>query len=805
MQTVPVSRPTPPTLPGFSPDPAPPPPAPVRARKTKPAAPDSAAAGQTFAAIAEIAVAAQLDALTYGIPDLLRPLVQPGGCVTVPVRGRVQTGVVLQVLPVTALAFDPAKLRPVLAVPDAALVLPSDLLATVQFVARYYHAPVGMAARLAMPAAARRTGLGDDTRAERHLPWVGATFLRPWPDDLPRKVVRLLHRIEAEGALPLADLRRKTKPEGDSAEGKRDSVPAALLDDLTAQGLIRQWQERVLRDPLGLRNPVASDHPPVLHRDQALAVATLIAAAQTHQFSAHLLHGVTGSGKTEVYLHLIAAALQAGQGAIVLVPEIALTPQLVQRFRARFGDQVAALHSAMSEGERLDQLDRVQSGARRIVVGPRSALFAPVSNLGVIVVDECHDASYKQQSGLRYHARDVALVRAQQAQAVCVLGSATPGCEEWHLQQAGKLALHSLPERALNASLPSAEVIDLRQADRLREFEADRPSLISVQLADAIADTVRRGEQVMLLHNRRGFATSMLCRRCGAPAQCPECAVALTLHKSHGRLRCHWCDLSLPAQMSCPTCGAGDLIGVGAGTERIEATLSAHLLPLLPQVRIARFDRDTASGQRLLDTLAKFRDRDLDVLVGTQMLAKGHDFPAVTLVGVLLAEEGLRVPDFRATERTFQLITQVAGRAGRGNRPGRVLIQTYQPDHFAVSAALRHDLPGFIAAELAARQSAHMPPFCYLALLEARHADPYLARTTLQTAVDALRSWGGEVRGPVNAAVAKVRDIWRVHALVRSTDRKGLHMALARLRSEVLPGLPQAVALTIDVDPASFS
>ena len=793
-------HPPPPQLPGLFAAPKP-----ARKPRQKPVAPESAGAGQAFTHCAEIAVAAQLEALTYGIPLPLAALVVAGICVAVPVRGRIQTGVVLQVLPITSCAFDVAKLRPILAVPDSALVLPPDLLATVLFVARYYHAPVGQAARLAMPAAARRTGLGDDTRAERNVAWVGATYLRPWPAALPRKVVRLLHRIEAEGALPVADLRRKTPQEATETEPGRQSVSAELLTDLASQGLIRQWHERLLRDPLGLRDPVPQDMPPTLHRDQALAVTALTDAVATQQFSAHLLHGVTGSGKTEVYLHTIAVALATGRGAIVLVPEIALTPQLVQRFRARFGDQVAALHSAMSEGERLDQLDQVQSGARRIVIGPRSALFAPVANLGVIVVDECHDASYKQQSGLRYHARDVALIRGQQAKAVCVLGSATPGCEEWQLHQAGKLQLHSLPERALHASLPDAQLVDLRHADRLREFEADRPSLISVQLADAIAETVQRGEQVMLLHNRRGFATTMLCRRCGAPAECPECAVALTWHKGHGRLRCHWCDLSQPIGISCPFCGAADLIGIGAGTERIEATLSQHLLPLLPGVRIARFDRDTASGQRLLDTLGKFRDRQLDVLVGTQMLAKGHDFPAVTLVGVLLAEEGLRVPDFRATERTFQLITQVAGRAGRGDRPGRVLIQTYQPDHFAIAAALRHDLPGFVASELRARQLANMPPFCHLALLEARHADPNLARHTLQKAVDALRSWGGEVRGPVNASVAKVRDIWRVHALVRAVERKPLHMALARLRAEILPQLPAAVDVTIDVDPASFS
>lgn len=811
----------PPSLPGF--DPSPPPAAGSAAegerttavvrkarsapRTTHAAAlgQDAAPAGQAYAQCAEVAVAAQVEALTYGVPAPLANVVAPGLCVTVPLRGRAATGVVLAVRPIAEAGELRDKLRPVLAVPDEATRMPADLLATLRFAADYYHAPIGQCARLALPAALRRTGMGEDQRAERQQDWVAATYLRPWPLDLPKAHIRLLHRIEAESALPVAELRKKAPVDSSDGAGK---VAAAtrVLQGLADKGLVRLWQQRVLRDPLGLREAAVPDVAPALTADQGPVVAALLRAVAARQYSGHLLFGVTGSGKTEVYLRLIGAALEQGRGAIVLVPEIALTPQLVQRFRSRFGDQVAALHSAMSEGERLDQLDRVQRGHRRIVVGPRSALFAPMPGLGVVVVDECHDGSYKQAHGVRYQARDLALVRARAAQAVCVLGSATPACEDWQLHAAGKLALHELPSRAVAARMPAVALVDLRTAPRLRDIDgAAGLSLLSEPLVQAIGDTVARGEQAMVLHNRRGFATAMLCRVCGSTAECAECAVALTWHKRQGRLRCHWCDLSLPDEANCPSCGASNLIGVGAGSERVEATLAEALRPRLPRVRIARFDRDTASGQRLMDTLAAFRAGEIDVLVGTQMLAKGHDFPRVTLVGVVLAEEGLRVPDFRATERTFQLLTQVAGRAGRGDRPGVVIVQTYKPDHPAITAALQHDARGFADAERAARQRAHMPPYAYLALFETSHADPNLARGALRQVAEALRQWGADVRGPVAASVSRVRDVWRFHALVKTADRQALHRHLQRALREVAPSLPAAVGLTVDVDPGAFA
>lgn len=783
-------------------------------RTARPAAPASSAAGQRFDTVADVAVAQYGDPLSYGVPAALQEAVLAGVRVAVPLRGKLQVGVVLRLRPAAEVAELADKLRPIAALADDAPPLPHELLATLGFVARYYQSSVGQAVRLALPAVLRHTGVGDDTAPVKEEAWIGATFVRPWPHDLSKPAIRTLQRIETEGALPVATLRKKSPAErppvdttpvaGDGAgpAQRRKSVPQTLLDDLQARGLVRQWTERVLRDPLGLRQPVPRDSAPLLRPGQQAAADHLTAAVREQRFAGVLLHGVTGSGKTEVYLALVQAVLAAGRGAIVLVPEIALTPQLVTRFRARLGDQVAALHSAMSEGERFDQFSQIASGQRRVVVGPRSALFAPVPELGAIVVDECHDSSFKQGSGVRYHARDVALYRAQQAGAVCVLGSATPGCEELLLAQTGKLTRLDLHERASGGQLPSVRLIDLKTAERLREPGEDRPSLLSRELAEAVAQTVARGEQVMLLHNRRGFATSLICQGCGAALECPDCAISLTYHKAQGRMRCHACDYSLPLSASCSVCGSHNHLPVGAGTERIEQTLAA----LYPQLRIARFDRDTASGQNLLSILERFGRRELDVLVGTQMLAKGHDFAAVTLVGVLLAESGLLIPDFRASERTFQLLTQVAGRAGRADLPGQVLVQSFQPEHPAIATALRHDFDAFAAAEQAERRLQRQPPYVHMALLETRHEDAERARSVLAEACALLRSGPEadalEIRGPILAGLARVRGLWRIHALVQAEQRPPLHQALARLRRSWRP--PSAVEWSLDVDPQGF-
>jgi primosomal protein N' (replication factor Y) len=768
-------------------------------RRGSPAAGPETAAGGRFRLAVEVAVASQTELLTYGVPTALEQLAIPGRRVTVPLRGKLAVGFVRASRSVDDISFDPNKLRPLVACGDE--LVPPDLLACLDFVARYYHAPAGAAARLALPAPMRHTGVEGDDAPER-LQWlVQATGKRPWPHDLSKPEARILQRIEAAGSLTTAELRRGSLNDKEGAGGKAMVAPQTLLEGLADRGLVVLKQERILRDPLGMRRPVPADTPPVLHPEQRQALERLSVDLHARHYAGHLLRGVTGSGKTEIYLHLIVQALEQGRGAIVLVPEIALTPQLVERFRARLGDRVAALHSGLTEGERYDQTTQIALGQRRVVIGPRSALFAPVADLGVLVVDECHDGSFKQNTGLRYHARDVALVRAREARAVCVLGSATPGCEEMALVAAGRLTQSDLTHRAVATAMPDTRIVDLRGCERLPDPEGQRPSLVSVELAQAVADTVARGNQAILLHNRRGFATSMICQSCGQAVECPDCALSLTWHRGQGRLRCHVCDYSVPTDISCPTCHGRNLLGVGAGTERVEQTLHAFN----PAWRLARFDRDTASGQRLLDTLDRFKRGEIDVLVGTQMLAKGHDFPAVTLVGVLLAETGLRVPDFRASERTFQLLTQVAGRAGRGDRPGRVLIQTYCPDHPAIQAALHHDHQGFCDAELGWRERTGYPPYQFLALLEARHSDPDRPHLALQIACDALRQWGAEVRGPVQAGLAKVRGVHRVHALIRSADRRALHHWLDRLEREIRPLLPSGVELLVDVDPHALA
>ncbi|MGN6104520.1 MAG: replication restart helicase PriA, partial [Kofleriaceae bacterium] len=487
----------------------------------------------------------------------------------------------------------------------------------------------------------------------------------------------------------------------------------AALRELAKAGLV-ELSEREL--PIGAVPTGADMHvspPPVLTDEQAVAVAEISAAlvggAPTSDppsepaaeaprvrapFSPFLLHGVTGSGKTEVYLRVIAEALRIGRTALVLVPEISLTPQLAARFRARFGDQVAILHSGLSEQARLGEWSRLRRGEASIAVGARSAVFAPLARLGVIVVDEEHDGSFKQDEGVRYHARDVALVRAQRAGAVCVLGSATPSLETATHAQRGPYRRLALTQRPTARPMPSVEVIDLRT------YMPDGDAMLSAPLRTAIGETLAAGDQTILFLNRRGFATFVLCKACGHAFRCPHCSVSLTYHRHSDRLSCHYCGYQQRVPSACPSCGATEAIErKGLGTEKVaEAVAEAF-----PAARVARLDRDVASGAKIEAVLARVARREIDILVGTQMVTKGHDFPGVTLVGVLCADTGLNIPDFRASERTFQLLAQVAGRAGRGERPGRVLIQTYRPTAPAVVAAAAHDYAQFFDAELAER------------------------------------------------------------------------------------------------------
>jgi primosomal protein N' (replication factor Y) len=536
----------------------------------------------------------------------------------------------------------------------------------------------------------------------------------------------------------------------------------------------------------------AAETPFPLTGDQAAALDRVTGASGA--FHTFLLHGVTGSGKTEVYLQAIAVARAAGRGALVLVPEIALTPQLAGRFRARFGDQVALLHSGLSDGERHSEWLRLRRGEARICVGVRSAVFAPVQDLGIVVVDEEHDPSFKQDDGPGYHARDLAVVRAREEGAVCVLGSATPSLETLENARSGKYERIELPRRIDDRPLPEVRIVDL---SRIRKG-APLPGLLSPVLQDALSSTVRAGRQAILFLNRRGFQTLVLCRDCGREERCSRCSVSLTLHARRGVLLCHYCGATERMGPRCPDCG-GERAGVGAGTEQVEAAVRE----IVPEARVARMDRDALSGAGdVAALLARFARREVDVLVGTQMVTKGHDFPGVTLVGVVLADTALALPDFRAAERTFQLLTQVAGRAGRGDDAGQVIVQTFHPHSPAVAFAVGHDYAGFAEVELDRRRALGYPPFGRMMAVRVEGSETG-ARRTAEALGEAARpalSAGVTLLGPAPAAIERIRGKHRWHLLFRATNPAALRRVHRALGPAALRP-PGGASVRFDVDP----
>jgi len=515
-----------------------------------------------------------------------------------------------------------------------------------------------------------------------------------------------------------------------------------------------------------------------------------------------LLHGVTGSGKTEVYLRAAEEALAAGRSVLVLVPEIALTHQLVERVRARFGERVAVLHSGLGPRERWDEWRRVRAGAARVVVGARSAVFAPLGDLGLVVVDEEHDAAYKQEDGLRYNARDLAVVRARLAKAVVVLASATPSAETYHAAQDGRHALLELPERPTAQALPAIDVVDLR------ERPGARATLLTDDLREALEQTLAAGRQSLVFLNRRGFATYLQCPACGVAASCDDCSVTLTWHRAARALVCHHCHHHRRPPPSCPACHGPPLEAFGVGTEQIESALQ----DCYPLAAVGRLDRDAAQrvgAQRRI--LAAWRAGDTDILVGTQMVSKGHDVPNVTLVAVLLADLSLNVPDFRAGERTFQLLVQVAGRAGRGDAPGRVLVQTLRREHPSIAAATRHDYAGFIEGELARRRALGYPPFARLVNVRIDGRDAGVVEREAARVADVLRRRAAahglpatSVLGPAAPPLERVRGRFRRQILLRASDVPALR-DVARTAKAAEPSLRRAsLRLAVDVDPYSM-
>lgn len=573
------------------------------------------------------------------------------------------------------------------------------------------------------------------------------------------------------------------------------------LKSLEQKGIIRFREQRVYRDPFG-ELPSFFPPPEKLTDEQAAALDRLVPAVEQKKYRPFLLHGVTGSGKTEIYLQAAAACLAMQRGVLVLVPEIALTTQLEGHFLSRFGDAVALLHSGLSVGERFDQWQRILRGEALIVIGARSAVFAPLADPGLIIVDEEHEGAYKQEDGLRYQARDLAVLRASLANATVVLGSATPSVASYQHAQNGKYELLSLAYRVENRPLPEVKIVDLRTVKTV----SGQPPFFSPELVVELRGALKNHEQSLVFLNRRGYANLMLCRQCGHTVQCRNCNVSLTLHMERRLLICHYCGHSQKSAAVCPNCGSGDMAGMGVGTERLESELRR----LFPKAVIARLDRDTCTKRKdYLTVLKDMYQGKTDILLGTQMIAKGHHFPGVTLVGIVWADAGLGLPDFRAGERTFQLISQVSGRAGRGAKPGRVIVQTHTPDHYSVVMARDNDYSGFFEKEMGLRRTFGFPPCARLINLkiegqeegEVRKVAGLLAREGKKIAAGQHLV---EILGPAPAPLAKIKGKHRWQVILKGENLESLHSLTGRLLRDSEKGLPRGVKVSADIDPENM-
>lgn len=734
----------------------------------------------------EVAVPLPLDgSFHYRVPASLAHQVRPGVRVFVPFGRRKISAYVL------GEGQPPAgqQLKPILEVLDDEPLWTEGELGFFRWIADYYLHPLGEVLKTALPAGINlQTRKGTDAETitggrsvlrQRIFSITGQEQLKP----LRGKAVEILAFLKEAGEASTAELKA------------RFGECSPNLKRLTELGLVRLEQREVYRNPFS-GEQVQRDQPKALTSHQQAALQTVLDATDGGGFAPFLLHGVTGSGKTEVYLQAIAHCRNRGKSALVLVPEISLTPQLVRRFRARFGDGIAVLHSALSDGERYDEWRRIRRGEAPIVIGARSAIFAPLERIGIIVVDEEHEASFKQSDGLRYNARDLALVRGRDEGAVVLLGSATPLVTTIQAAREGRLRLLELPERVAGRPLPEVRPITTR-------LTAEEP--LSAPLLAELSQNLERGEQSLLFLNRRGFATLLSCPACGETLSCPNCSVSLTYHRGRAESRCHYCDYRVPAPGTCPSCGEPELKELGAGTERIEAELRAHF----PEARIARMDSDTTAGKnghnRILSKVAR---GEVDILVGTQMIAKGHDFPGVTLVGVLQAEGSLYLPDFRAAERTFQVLSQVIGRAGRGELPGRVVVQTATPEQYAVARALAHDFAGFCDEELEFRQELGYPPFGFMAAIQFSGTADGSARTyaaqsaQLLTHLKARLNLRVEILGPAPAPLHRLRGRFRYQILLKAAQRAELRRLLTAYRRERTPNA--TVRDTLDIDPVDL-
>ena len=673
---------------------------------------------------------------------------------------------------------------------DATPVCTPEILQLARWVADYYSCPLVEVIKAALPP-----GMSPSMRRSRSAAYAKPKlrrFVRLGSQTSDVKLTeaqqRVISTLEANGPTSLQSLLQTA------------NVSASTISSLEKKARVEIYDDAVRRDPLsdtlGVRS---SEH--TLTVAQSSVLDRIEEQMATGEYAAFLLHGVTGSGKTEIYMRAMQKALSLGRSSMMLVPEIALTPVFSRQLRARFGDQVAIFHSSLQKGERFDEWTRVKNGDARVVIGTRSAVFAPVKNPGLIVVDEEHESSYRQQESPYYNARDVAIVRAQKESATVVLGSATPSLESFNNARKGKYHLLTLPERIAARPLATAKIVDMRNVFARH----GKPKVFSDELLEAIRETHERGEQSIILLNRRGYSSFILCRSCGETIQCPNCDVTLTYHRSERVIVCHYCNHREAVPRVCPACGKKYIYYVGEGTEQLEEMLKL----LFPALRIARIDRDTTARRKPFEqSLADFSAGKIDTLVGTQMLAKGHDFPNVTLVGVVSVDAGLALPDFRSAERTFQLITQVAGRAGRGDRPGRVLIQTYHPYHYALRHACAQDYEAFYDEELRYRQNHSYPPFVALASLLVHGPDLGRVRNDsleLRKQLDLVnQDRRSRVLGPAPAPLSRLKGEHRFQILIKSRSRKNLReVADAAMKAMAENGV-NLRSINLEIDPVSM-
>lgn len=746
----------------------------------------------------EIALRREFD---YTIPSELAGQVDVGSRVQVPFGARKLLGVV------TALAEESGQtnLKSILKVIGAQTLVTPKVLRLARWMGEYYCCAPETALKSVLPEAVRREDAGWRERL-----FVRARAVAGETPKLPPRQREILALVAQHRSLLLSELLTLAK------------TTAATVRKLEDRGLLDITSEVSERDPYAHETLLASQ-PLVLNPEQAVALERITRAmdapeaAKSAAANTFLLHGVTGSGKTEIYLQAIAHALQQGKGAIVLVPEISLTPQTVERFKARFSTGnlqtlVAVLHSHLSTGERHDEWHKIRQGRARIVIGARSAIFAPVEPLGLIVVDEEHEHTYKQEESPRYHARDVAVMRGQMEQSVVVLGSATPSLESYYNCRRGKFTLLELLQRVDNQKLPRVRVVDMRQTAR----DGKGPPVFSLQLKEAITQRLERKEQTILFLNRRGYSSSLVCEHCGHVCGCPNCSLSLTYHRTDQVLRCHLCGYSERVPTACPNeqCRHPGIRYSGLGTQKVEEVLGK----LFPQARTRRMDADVMKRKDdYRQVLGEFRNGKIDILIGTQMIAKGLHFPNVTLVGIIYADMALHQPDFRAGERTFQLLTQVAGRAGRGDVEGEVFVQAFTPFHPAIQYARRHDFLGFYEQELEFRQQLNYPPTSRAALLILKGRNEEKVKFTAEhvkreVAARAQASPGGEpgrdrsevdIVGPAPAPLVRAENLFRYHILLRTRAMSRLSQCLAQVTAQLK--LPEDVTLAVDIDPVDMS